>query len=145
MTETAEQKLSLVIKRTRELFCFIFAKYPDSTECLWKQGRHCANTFWNNHSDKICKDVQCDITGARGADRQLSDNSVGAPAERKGNGEKCHTLRYIVALLLIKLEVFSWRACWHKGASAMHMRQTSTTANQELRAYTGAVMSLEKM
>lgn len=48
-------------------------------------------------------------------------NSIREPVETKGMEKKSHTLRYIVALLLIKLalfEVFSSWDCWHRGGDA---------------------------
>lgn len=43
-----------------------------------------AHRFWNNHSDKIWKDIQCDITTPREEGEQLPDSSIGAPVETKG-------------------------------------------------------------
>lgn len=53
-------------------------------ECLWNEVRHHVDRFWNNHSDKICKDMQCHITAVRREDKQLSDNSIRASVETKG-------------------------------------------------------------
>lgn len=56
-------------------------------------------------TDKICEHIQYRIATTRGADKQLLHNSIRVAVDMKRMG-KCHTLRYIVALLLIKLALF---------------------------------------
>lgn len=115
VTVAAEHKLSLVIKLTRELFVSfqpntltplgVFEIQAGTTpkdfgKSLWQNMQRCSQ--------------QCHITAATGADK----------TEKKpthiGGAEKCQTLRYMVALLLIKLalfKVFSCWTCWHRGAA----------------------------